>query len=88
MLSKNLAILNNLPQGAYIQNVQTGSPADKAGIQQGDVIVKIDGQAINDTNTLAAVIAKKNVGQTITITIYRNNNTQDLKATLIAAPQQ
>jgi S1-C subfamily serine protease len=88
MLSKNLAILNNLPQGAYVQDVQQGSPADSAGIQQGDVIVKIDGQQINDTTSLATVIAKKKVGQTITLTIYRENKNQDIQATLSAAPQQ
>jgi len=88
MLSKNLAILNNLPQGAYIQDIQQGSPADNAGLQQGDVIVKIDGQQINDSNSLSDVIAKKKVGQTITITIYRNNKNQDIQATLVAAPQQ
>lgn len=88
MLSKNLAVLNNLPQGAYVQDVQQGSPADNAAIQQGDVIIKIDGKQIDDNNTLSDVIAQKKVGQTITITIYRNNKTQDIQATLVAAPQE
>src|SRR5579885_1369803 len=88
MLSKDLAILNNLPEGAYVQDVQSGSPADKAGIQQGDVIIKIDGQRIDANNQLSTVIAKKKVGQTITVTVYRDNKTQDLKATLASAPQQ
>ncbi len=88
MLSKNLAVLNNLPQGAYVQGVQQGSPADNAGIQQGDVILKIDGKQINDTNTLADVIAKDKVDQTITVTISRDSNNQDVQATLSAAPQQ
>jgi len=87
-LSKSLAVLNNLPQGAYVQDVQQDSPADKAGIQQGDVITKIDGTQIDDTNTLAIIIAKKKVGQTITLTIYRDNNNQDIQVTLEAAPQQ
>jgi len=87
-LSKNLAIVNNLPQGAYVEDVQQGSPADTAGLQQGDVIVKIDGQQIDDSNSLSDVIAKKGIGQTITITIYRNNKTQDIQAKLVAAPQQ
>lgn len=88
MMSKSLAVLNNLPEGAYVQDIQQGSPADSAGMQQGDVITKIDGEAINDNDTLQDVIAKKKIGQTITITVYRNNSTQDLKATLVAAPQQ
>ena len=88
LLSQSLAVMNNLPQGAYVQGVQSGSPADKAGIQSGDVIVKIDGQQINTNTTLADVIAKKKVGQTIKVTISRNNQTQDLSVTLVAAPQQ
>ncbi|HSX09360.1 MAG TPA: trypsin-like peptidase domain-containing protein [Candidatus Saccharimonadales bacterium] len=88
MLSKNLAVLNNLPQGAYVQDVQQGSPADNAGIQQGDVITKIDGQQIDDNNTLASVISKDKVGQNITLTISRDGKNQDIQATLTSAPQQ
>ena len=88
LLSKDLAVLNNLPQGAYVQDVSQGSPANSAGIQQGDVIVKIDGKQINDSNTLADVIAKDKIGQVITVTVYRDNGTQDIKVTLEAAPQQ
>jgi S1-C subfamily serine protease len=88
MISRDLALLNNLPEGAYVQDVSQDSPADKAGIQQGDVIVKIDGQRIDNKTQLSAVIGKKKVGDTITITIYRDNQTQDVKATLEAAPQQ
>jgi serine protease Do len=88
MLSKSLAVLNNLPQGAYVQDVEQNSPADSAGIQQGDVITKIEGQQIDDTNSLSTVISKDKVGQTITVTIYRNNNTQDIKVTLVSAPQE
>lgn len=88
MLSKELAVLNNLPQGAYVQNIEQGSPADTAGIQQGDVIVKVDGQQIDDNYTLSDVVAKDKIGQTITLTVYRGNSTQDIKATLQAAPEQ
>lgn len=88
MMSRDLAMLNNLPEGAYVDNVQQGSPADTAGIEQADVIVKIDGTRINSNNSLADVIARKKVGQTITVTVYRDNKTQDLKATLTSAPQE
>lgn len=88
LMSQEIAVMNNLPQGAYIQDVQQGSPADTAGLQTGDVIVKIDGKQISSNYTLADVIAKDKIGQTITLTIYRDNNTQDVQATLVAAPQQ
>jgi serine protease Do len=88
LMSPDVAAMNNLPQGAYVQDVQQGSPADQAGLQSGDVIVKVDGKQITDNNTLADVITKAKIGQTITLTIYRDNNTQDIQATLEAAPQQ
>jgi serine protease Do len=88
LMSQDVAVMNNLPQGAYVQDVQQGSPADTAGLQAGDVIVKVDGKQINESNTLADVIAKDKIGQTITLTVYRDNNTQDMQATLEAAPQQ
>jgi serine protease Do len=88
LLSQDLAVMNNLPQGAYVQDVQQGSPADEAGLQQDDVIVKIDGQQIDQNHTLADVIAKDKIDQTITLSVYRDGDTQDMKATLEAAPQQ
>jgi serine protease Do len=88
MLSQNIAVLNNLPAGAYIDDVVQGSPGDKAGLKQGDVIVKIDGKSINDNNTLSDVIAKDRIGQSINMTVYWNNKTQNISATLEAAPQQ
>lgn len=88
MISKDLAILNDLPEGAYVQNVLQGSPADTAGVQQGDVIIKIDGQRVNSSNQLSSIIAKKKTADKITITLYRDSKTIDVQATLQAAPQQ
>jgi len=88
MIAKDLAILNNLPEGAYVQDVVAGSPADKAGVQPGDVIVKIDSDRLSNTLQLSEAIAKKKVGDTIIITLYRDNKTQDVKATLETAPGQ
>jgi serine protease Do len=88
MLSQNTAVINNLPAGAYIEDVVSGSPADKAGLTQGDVITKVDGKTLNDNNTLQDVISQDKVGQTLSLTVYRDNKTQTIQATLEAAPQQ
>ncbi|HZE87785.1 MAG TPA: trypsin-like peptidase domain-containing protein [Methylomirabilota bacterium] len=88
MISKDLAILNNLPEGAYVQQVVSGSPADNAGIVQGDIIVKFDGQRVNSSTQLSSLITKKKVGDTVTITVYRDDKTLDFKATLGSATQQ
>jgi serine protease Do len=88
MISKKVALLNNVAQGAYVENVVSGSPADKAGLQQGDIITKFDGQAVDDTHELATLIATKKVGDTVQISVWRNNSTVNLSATLVTAPNQ
>lgn len=89
MINKRAALLNELPEGAYVQEVTEGSAAQKAGIQKEDILVKIDGQKIiADNGGLADAISKKKVGDTITITVYRDNKTIELKATLQQAPEE
>lgn len=88
MISRNIAILNSLPEGAYIQNVVPDSPADKAGVQRGDIIIKIDGQRIDANHELPSVIAKKRVGDKIKVSLYRDGDTIDVDVILDAAPNQ
>ena len=88
MISKDLAVLNDLPEGAYVQQVVNNSPADKAGIKPGDVIVKIDSNKLSDKLQLSDTLAKKKVGDTIIITLFRDNKTEDLRVTLETAPGQ
>lgn len=88
IISRDSALLNDVPQGAYIQQVLSGSPAEKAGIQQGDILIKADGQEITQQSDLAGIIAKKKVNDTITITIWRDGKTQDLQVTLENTPNQ
>lgn len=94
MINQDLAILNNLPEGAYVQNVIEGAAADKAGIKKGDIITKIDGKKIAQDTELATLIAKKKVGDTLKVTIWRKESgsekgtTLDLEVTLDVAPSQ
>jgi serine protease Do len=88
MISKDLALLNELPEGAYVQQVVNASPADKAGILRGDIIVKIDGQRVDSKTEVSEIISSKKVGGTISITIYRGNKTIEVKATLANATEQ
>lgn len=85
-LSLDLAIANDVPEGAYVLNVVASSPADKAGLQKGDIITKIDGQKVG--NNLAGIISKKKVGDTLTITYWRDGKTQDISVTLGNATSQ
>ncbi len=89
IISQRAALLNEMPQGALVQDVVPSSSADDAGIKQGDIITKVDGKQVNDTDsTLALLISKRKVGDTITVTIYRDGNSKDLQVKLKEAPAQ
>lgn len=82
MIPRQTAILNEIPEGAYVQDAVKGSPAEKAGLQAEDIIAKVDGTKLDDKNDLAKAIAKKKVGDTVTLTVWRNEKEQDIKVTL------
>lgn len=95
-LTDDYAYEYNLSQkrGAYIapsgraSSIVPGSPAEKAGLKEKDVITKIDGTAIDENNSLTSLIGKRKVGDEVTLTIIRDGQEQTLKATLQAAPSQ
>ena len=82
MISKQAALLNEVPMGGYVQSVVGGSPADKVGIKQGDIITEIDGNKLDDKFVIANYINKKKIGDVLAIKIYRGNNTIDLSVKL------
>lgn len=89
MLSKDAALLNEVPAGAHVQSVVSASPADKAGIEPGDIITKIDGKRIESGNSeLSAVIAGKKVGDKVSIEYYRDGKTAAVDTVLVASPNQ
>ncbi len=88
MIPAQTAIMNNVPQGAYITNVVSGSPADKAGIQIQDIITKIDNQQITDSNGgLASVVNKKSPQDKVNLEIWRNGQTLNVTTSLSEASQ-
>lgn len=82
MIDAETAILNKVPQGAYVVEVIDTSPAQKAGIEAGDIITKFDGEDVGGAGGLAGVISKKKPGQQVTIEVWRNGETLQLSATL------
>jgi len=70
-----LAALNNLPvqQGALIAGLQSGGPAQKAGLQVGDVIVQINSTPVTDTSSLGDTLAQYNIGATVAVHVYRGS---------------
>ncbi len=75
-------------QGAVILSVVAGSPAAKAGLQQGDVIVNINGTAIASAEDLQKVIQDAKPGQSVTITYYVGDSKRTTTATLGSQPAQ
>jgi|WetSurMetagenome_2_1015567.scaffolds.fasta_scaffold00374_20 serine protease Do len=89
ILNKDVATYNNVPQGAYVQSVIVGSPAEKAGILQGDIILSINGKKINDQdNTVSSLIVTKKIGDIVSLSVWRDGKTFEVKAALGAAPNQ
>ncbi|HUC94815.1 MAG TPA: trypsin-like peptidase domain-containing protein [Candidatus Saccharimonadales bacterium] len=88
MLTQQVALLNQVPQGADVVTVIAGSPAEKAGIQVGDVIYKIDGTTLNDASGgMSKVVATKKPGDTISLDIWRNGASINIKVILSESPQ-
>lgn len=74
--------------GVVIDMVDPGSGAAQAGLQAGDIIIAVNGNAIADFEALVARLAGRQPGETITVTIERNGVTRDIEVTLQArAPQ-
>lgn len=82
LITRDLALLNEVPQGAYIQDVVTASPADKANIVPGDIITKIDNQAVNTENIISEVIQSKRPGQTVSLEVWTDGRSRNINVIL------
>jgi S1-C subfamily serine protease len=73
-------------QGAIITNVQPGSPAAAAGIQEGDIVLSVDGEPIDGQAGLVAAIRDCDPGQVVEIVLLRGGERVTVSATLVARP--
>ncbi|MCM1105959.1 MAG: trypsin-like peptidase domain-containing protein [Blautia sp.] len=69
--SADVAEAYNMPEGIYIYQVIPGSPAENAGIHQGDIITAFDGQSVSTMNSLAELLTYYKAGQEVTVTVQR-----------------
>ncbi len=74
-------------EGVVVMAVTNGGPAESAGIEKGDIITEIDGEAISNSSELRHMLYKHQVGDTIKITAYRNGSKKEFKVTLTAQQQ-
>lgn len=75
------------PSGALVSSVEKGSAADKAGLQPGDVVRKIDGKTIVSSGDLASTITLATPGEKIKLDVWRNGSQKELVATLGGVPK-
>ena len=76
------------PTGALVAHVEHDTPASQAGIKQGDIILKVNGQTVNSANDLRLMISGIAPGTKVNLTIWRDNKTQDVQVTLAQLPGQ
>jgi len=87
-ISRDLAILNEVPQGAYIQEVLDNSPAKKARVAMGDIITKINNQVVSTEITISEVISKSAIGSNIDLTVWRSGKEIKMTAVLEEQPAE
>lgn len=82
IISERSALMNEVPQGAFIIEVISGSPAEKAGIKADDILTKFDGKDLNEEGDLAKYISEKRPGDKIDIEYWRDGETKTTPLTL------
>ncbi len=75
-------------RGALVAEPQSGSPADKAGVKAGDVIVSVNGEAVDDARTLAKRISALAPGTSVKLGVVRNGREEALTLTLGELPRE
>ena len=76
------------PEGALVSQVEKGGPADKAGLQPGDVIRKVDGRAVISSGDLPAAIGVAAPGDKVQLEVWRKGSTEHMEARLGNAAQK
>jgi len=74
--------------GVVVEETVSGGPAHRAGMQQGDIIIDIDGNEIKNTAVLQDVLYEKNVNDQVRVTVLRDHQEVELDVTLEELPEQ
>ncbi|MBX3652878.1 MAG: DegQ family serine endoprotease [Ramlibacter sp.] len=70
------------PQGALVRSVESGAPADKAGVEAGDIITRFDGKVIEKASDLPRLVGNTKPGSKSTLTVFRRGGSKDLSVTI------
>ncbi|MGE3348274.1 MAG: DegQ family serine endoprotease [Ramlibacter sp.] len=70
------------PVGALVRSVESGAPADKAGVEAGDIITRFDGKTIEKASDLPRLVGNTKPGSKSTLTVFRRGGSKDLSVTI------
>ncbi len=70
---------NKVSEGVFVESVQSGGPADKAGIKDGDIITSINGKTVRDGNDLVDTVTATPIGSPLSVGVMRNGRHEDFK---------
>lgn len=70
------------PAGALVANVEAGSPAEKGGLQPGDVVLGVNGQKVDNSADLPRIIGEQKPGTTVHLSVWRDRKTREVAVTL------
>ncbi|MFZ1083189.1 MAG: trypsin-like peptidase domain-containing protein, partial [Candidatus Kryptoniota bacterium] len=76
------------PTGVLVEDVMPGTPAEKAGIKAGDVILAVDGKEVDAPNEIQTEIAEHKPGDVVAVKVFRGGNMMTKDVTLSELPQQ
>ena len=83
MIPQETALLNDVPEGAFIVEVVEGSAASNAGIREGDIVTKLDGEALKEEEGgLAKIISQRKVGDEVEVEYFRDGETTAVRLRL------
>jgi serine protease Do len=81
-VSSSLAAVYRVPVGVHVDSLDSGGGAAAVGIQAGDIITQIDGVSVSGMNQIANIIRSHQVGDTVRVTLWRNNNYYEAQVVL------
>jgi serine protease Do len=76
------------PQGALVNAVEKGGPADKAGVEVSDIIIKFDGKAVNSSGDLPRIVGATRPGSKVSLQVWRKGAPKDLSVTVAEIPAE
>ena len=87
MVTPEISKLRELPEGAFVSRVISGSPAEEVGIERGDIITNFGDYPLDADNTLGKLVSKSKVGDRVKLTVDRDGRGIFMNVVLVETPE-